>query len=129
MAEGLLRHDFGDSFDVYSAGTSPGTLRPEAVRVMSEIGIDISSQYSKHVDQFLGWDFDYIITVCDNAREHCPVFPGSARRIHHSFEDPPAEDVCSAEERLAIFRRTREEIRAWLKEFATTITVNHSDKS
>src|SRR5213594_3438695 len=90
MAEGLLRHDAGDGFAVESAGTKPGQVRPEAIAVMREIGIDISEHRSKHVDEFAGQKFDYILTVCDNARENCPVFPGRATRIHHNFEDPAA---------------------------------------
>ncbi len=89
MAEGLLRHDGGELFEVESAGVKPGSVRPEAIRVMREIGIDISGHRSKSVDEFIGRDFDYVITVCDNARETCPVFPGKTQRLHQSFEDPP----------------------------------------
>lgn len=88
MAEGLLRHDGGDQFEVESAGVSPGSVRPEAIEVMGEIGIDITGHRSKSVEEFIGQRFDYLITVCDNARETCPVFPGDAERIHQSFEDP-----------------------------------------
>lgn len=118
MAEGLLRRDGGDSFEVESAGVEPGSVRPEAIEVMNEIGIDISNHRSKSADEFIGQKFDYIITVCDNAKESCPVFPGSAERIHQSFEDPPAESVGDYKSRLEIFRRVRDEIRNWLKEFA-----------
>jgi arsenate reductase len=114
MAEGLLRHDAGDRFEVESAGTKPGSLRPEAIAVMSEIGIDISRRRSKNVDEFTGQKFDYVITVCDNARETCPVFSGAAEKLHRSFEDPAAF-VGSNEERLALFRRVRDELRAWLR--------------
>jgi arsenate reductase len=117
MAEGLLRHDAGERFDVKSAGTRPGIVRPEAVAVMKEIGIDISGQRSKHVDEFAGQWFDYVITVCDNAKESCPVFFGAAERLHHSFDDPAALKG-SEEERLALFRRVRGELRAYLAEFA-----------
>src|SRR5579862_9405708 len=86
MAEGLLRHDAGDRFTVESAGTKPSVVRPEAIAVMAELGIDISAQRSKHVAEFAGQPFDYVITVCDNARESCPVFPGATKRLHHSFE-------------------------------------------
>src|SRR5258707_15238701 len=78
MAEGLLRHDAGDRFEIESAGTKPGRVRPEAIVVMAELGIDIASHRSKHVDEFAGQDFDIVLTVCDNARESCPVFPGGA---------------------------------------------------
>ncbi len=89
MAEGILRHDGKGAFEAESAGVNPGAVRSEAIRAMLEIGIDISGHRSKSVDEFLGQDFDYIITVCDNAKEACPVFPGKARRIHQGFEDPP----------------------------------------
>jgi arsenate reductase len=117
MAEGLLRQDAGEQFDVESAGTRPGTVRPEAIAVMKELGIDISGHRSKHVDEFQGQKFDYVITVCDNAKESCPVFFGAAQRLHHSFDDPAALNG-SEEERLALFRRVRSELRTYLAEFA-----------
>jgi arsenate reductase len=116
MAEGLLRHDAGDRFEVDSAGTKPGTVRPEAIAVMKEIGIDISGHRSKSVDEFAGQSFDYVLTVCDNAKESCPVYPGHANRLHHAFEDPAATDGPEGE-RLALFRRVRDEIRDYLKTF------------
>lgn len=119
MAEGLLRHDAGDRFEVESAGVNPSIVRPEAIQAMKEIGIDILSHRSKSIDEFSGQQFDFIITVCDNAKESCPVFPGNAERIHRSFEDPPPANVGDYESRLEIFRRVREEIRIWLREFAT----------
>ena len=118
MAEGLLRHDAGEAFEVESAGTKPGTVRPEAMEAMQEIGIDISSHRSKHVDTFDGQRFDYVITVCDNAKEICPVFMGAVQRLHHSFEDPPPPSIGTDAERLAIFRRVRDELRQYLQEFA-----------
>lgn len=118
MAEGLLRHDAGDAFEVESAGTKPGTVRPEAIRAMQEVGIDISRHRSKHVDEFLGQRFDYVITVCDNARETCPIFPGAVKRLHQSFEDPPPPSVGTDEERMAVFRKVRDELRFYLKSFA-----------
>ncbi|HRH41693.1 MAG TPA: arsenate reductase ArsC [Pyrinomonadaceae bacterium] len=118
MAEGLLRHDRGDEFEVESAGVAPGKVRPEAIEAMGEIGIDISHHRSKSADEFVGQNFDYIITVCDNAKETCPVFPGKAERIHQSFEDPPPESVGDYESRIEIFRRVRDEIKEWLKTFA-----------
>lgn len=117
MAEGLLREIGGGKFEVESAGVAPSSVRPEAVEAMSEIGIDISAHRSKSADEFVGQRFDYIITVCDNAKETCPVFPGKAKRIHQSFEDPPPESVGDYESRLSIFRRVRDEIRGWLREF------------
>ncbi len=117
MAEGILRHDGGGAFEVFSAGVKPSAVRPEAIRVMREIGIDISGHRSKSVDEFTGQEFDYAITVCDNANEICPVFPGKTNRIHQSFEDPPPPGAKSEEETLAIFRRVRDEIREWMKSF------------
>jgi arsenate reductase len=120
MAEGLLRHDAGEPFDVESAGTKPGRVRPEAIAVMQELGIDISGHRSKHVDEFEGQTFDTVITVCDNAREACPVFFGAVERLHHSFDDPPPIAEGTEEERMAIFRRVRDELRAYLVDFAQT---------
>jgi len=117
MAEGLLRHDAGDRFDVESAGTKPSAVRPEAIAAMKELGIDIATHRSKHVDEFAGQPFDYVITVCDHARESCPVFFGAAQRLHHSFDDPAAAPG-SEEQRLTLFRRVRDELRAYLREFA-----------
>jgi arsenate reductase (thioredoxin) len=117
MAEGLLRHDAGERFDVESAGTRPGTVRPEAIAAMKELGIDISWHRSKHVDEFEGQRFDYVITVCDNAKESCPVFFGAAERLHHSFDDPAALNG-SEEVRMALFRRVRSELRTYLAKFA-----------
>ncbi len=114
MAEGLLRHDAGDRFEVASAGVAPAQVRPEAIEVMREIGIDISHHRSKSVDEFTGQEFDYVITVCDNANEQCPIFPGKTQRIHWSFEDP-ASVQGDEQARLAVFRRVRDEIRVRLK--------------
>lgn len=116
MAEGLLRHDAGDRFEVSSAGTRPTQVRPEAVAAMREIGIDISRHHSKSVDEFAHRAFDYVLTVCDNAKEVCPVFPGNAIRLHHSFEDPAAVEGPS-EAKLAAFRRVRDQLREYLKGF------------
>ncbi|MFM9903512.1 MAG: arsenate reductase ArsC [Pyrinomonadaceae bacterium] len=116
MAEGLLRHQAGDKFDVTSAGTVASFVRPQAIEVMKEIGIDISGHRSKCLDEFLGTSFDYIITVCDNANQTCPVFPGKATRIHYSFDDP-AEAKGTDDEILQVFRRVRDEIRDKLLEF------------
>jgi arsenate reductase len=121
MAEGLLRHDAGDKFEVESAGTKPGTVRPEAIAVMNELGIDIGRHRSKHVSEFDGQHFDYVITVCDNARESCPIFPGAAERLHHSFEDPPSASHGTEEERMAIFRRVRDELRPYLDGFTRKV--------
>jgi arsenate reductase len=124
MAEGLLRHDAGEQFAVESAGTSPGIVRPEAIAAMHELGIDIGGHRSKHVDEFGGLRFDYVMTVCDNAKESCPIFPAAVKRLHHSFEDPPPASVGSEEERMAIFRRVRDELREYLREFAHQETLD-----
>ncbi len=119
MAEGLLRHDAGNAFEVFSAGTKPTEVRPEAIAVMREAGIDISGHRSKSVDEFAGQDFDYVITVCDNAKQSCPIYPAKTKRIHWSIEDPAAVQG-SEEERLAAFRRIRDELRSRLQRFAET---------
>ena len=116
MAEGLLRHDAGDRFEVVSAGVKPSGIRPEAIAVMRELGIDVSGQLSKHVTEFSGQTFDYVLTVCDNARENCPIFPGGSVSIHHNFVDPAAVSG-SEEERLAVFRQVRDHIREYLRSF------------
>jgi len=106
MAEGLLRDMGAGAIAVFSAGTKPGIVRPEAIAVMAERGIDISGHRSKHVDEFEGQTFDYVITVCDNANETCPVFPGAPRRLHWSLPDPAAVEG-SEQVRLDAFRRVR----------------------
>lgn len=115
MAEGLLRSMAGDRFEVESAGTRPSTVNPLAIRAMREIGIDISSHRSKSVDEFSGRPFDLMITVCDNAKEECPVLP-LGEKLHWSFDDPAAA-VGTEEERLQEFRRIRDEIKARLEDF------------
>lgn len=117
MAEGLLRDIAGDRFDVESAGTIASFVRPQAIAAMHEIGIDISGHRSKSLDEFRDRKFDHVITVCDNAAENCPVFPGRAERIHWSFDDP-ADASGTDEEKLAVFRRVRDEISARLRDFA-----------
>jgi len=122
MAEGLLRHDAGEQFDVESAGIKASSVRPEAIAAMRELGIDISGHRSKNVDEVEGQQFDYVITVCDNARETCPVFVGTAKQVHQSFEDPPAPLVGTDEERMTIFRRVRDELRAYLRDFSSRVS-------
>jgi len=114
MAEGILRHLYGDRFEAYSAGTTATEVRPQAAQVMGEIGIDLSSHRSKSVNEFLGRDIDYVVTVCDQARETCPFFPGGKEYIHQGFADPstltgPEEDV------LAGYRRVLDEIKDWVE--------------
>ena len=120
MAEGLLRSSGGNRFDVSSAGTKPGIVRPEAIAVMAELGIDLSGHRSKHVREFEGQNFDYVITVCDDAKESCPVFPGNTRRIHWSFPDPAAIDG-NEMERLAAFRRVRDSLAETLRDFTVSM--------
>ena len=118
MAEGLMRHEAGDLFDVFSAGTKPSLVRPEAIAVMNEIGIDISAHRSKSVDEFLGQQLDTVITVCDNANESCPVFPGRTQRLHWPFEDP-ASAHGTEDQRKDSFRKVRDQIRARIMVFLT----------
>ena len=119
MAEGWLRHLAGDRFEVVSAGTEASSVNPLAIAAMAERGIDISTHKSKAVGQFLGETFHVLITVCDNAKEKCPIFPGVLKRVHWPLEDPAAA-LGSDAERLSVFRRIRDEIEArvqdWLKE-------------
>ena len=110
MAEGLLRTLAGDRFEAMSAGTEATHVRPLAIRAMRELGVDISGQESKTLDRYLREPFDYVITVCDDANEACPFFPGAANRLHWSFEDP-SRAKGSEEERLAVFRSVRDRIR------------------
>jgi len=116
MAEGFLRHIAGDRFEVFSAGVKPTQVNPLAIKVMAEAGIDISKHRSKSAMEFLGQQFDYIITVCDNAKQTCPVFPGKHEKIHWDLEDP-AEAQGSEEERIVVFRKIRDEIRKKIEEW------------
>ena len=111
MAEGLLRHLAGDRFEVYSAGTEATFVRPEAISVMAEIGVDISGQESEALERYLDEPFDHVVTVCDDANEACPVFPGARNRLHWSFRDP-SRAAGGGEERLGVFREVRDEILA-----------------
>lgn len=116
MAEGFLRSIAGGAVEVHSAGTQPSRVNPLAIEAMKEVGIDISRHRSKSVDEFAGQQFDYVITVCDSARQACPIFPGGGQRLHWSFEDPAAATGLE-EERRRVFRRVRDEIGARLQEF------------
>jgi arsenate reductase (thioredoxin) len=111
MAEGLLRHLAGDRFEVYSAGTEATSVRPEATKVMAELGVDISGQESKTLGSYPDEPFDYVVTVCDDANEACPIFPGAKNRLHWSFRDP-SQATGSEEARLRVFRGVRNEILA-----------------
>ena len=111
MAEGLLRDMAGDRFEAFSAGTEATRVRPEAISVMAEIGVDISAQESEVLDRYLGETLDLVVTVCDDANESCPVFPKAGERLHWSFPDP-SKAAGGYEERLRVFRNVRDEIRA-----------------
>jgi arsenate reductase len=117
MAEGWTRHLKGDLIEPYSAGIETHGLNPLAVKVMAEAGVGISGQKSKHVDSVKDVPFDYVVTVCDNANETCPLFPGKVKRVHVSFEDPPrlAKTATSEEEAVGHYRRVRDEIRRFVE--------------
>ena len=117
MAEGWARHLKSDIIDAVSAGTETHGLNPDAVMVMAEAGVDISGARSKNVSEFLDIPFDYVVTVCDSAREACPFFPGEGRVVHRGFDDPPAlaKGIEDREKRLDIYRRVRDEIRAFVE--------------
>lgn len=116
IAEGYLRHLGGERFEVLSAGTEPSVVNPLSLEVMREVGIDLSGHYSKQVADFLGQSFTYLITVCDSAREKCPIFPGAVKRIHWPLADPAAVEG-SDEIRRAAFRRTRDEVAERVRAF------------
>jgi arsenate reductase len=118
MGEGLLRHLGGERYEVHSAGTLPSGLADETVDVMKEVGIDVSGQWSKHVDEFAGEAFDYVITVCDSARQECPVFPNATEMLHWDVEDP-SDTFARGGTLLDAFRSAREELRRRIAEFLT----------
>lgn len=120
MGEGLFRHEGAGQWQVESAGTKPSLVRPEAIAAMAEIGIDISGHRSKSVNEFVGQNFDYVVTVCDNARDACPVFPGAVNRLHWSFEDPASAQGPEAQ-RIAEFRRIRNQIHERVRTFADAL--------
>jgi arsenate reductase len=122
MAEGFLRHIGGDVFEAVSAGTEPGALNPLAVEVMAEEGVDISGQQAKSVDDFVQQQFDYVVTVCDDAKEACPFFPNVLHGLHWSFPDP-SQVIGSREERLAVFREVRDGIRERVEQFVASTTA------
>lgn len=115
MAEGLMNARYADRFEAWSAGTDPSRVNPFAIEALAEVGIDISGRRSKSVDEFIGQELDYVVTVCDHANEACPFFPGGKKRIHHGFRNPSAAKG-TMEERMAVFRRVRDEISAWIEE-------------
>ena len=115
IAEGLMNTFFGNDYIALSAGTEPTQVNPYAIKVMEEVGIDVTSHYSKSMDLFIEQDFDYVVTVCDHANETCPFFPGGKKRVHKGFQDPSTIEGIE-EEKLSGFRRIRDEIRAWIEE-------------
>ncbi|MFQ6125481.1 MAG: arsenate reductase ArsC [Candidatus Heimdallarchaeota archaeon] len=114
MAEGLLKTLYGTHYNAFSAGIEPSDVNPFAIKVMAELGIDISMYHSKNIENFRGKEFDYVVTVCDHAKETCPFFPGGKKFLHQGFEDP---STCTGteEEILTCFKRVRDEIRDWIK--------------
>ncbi len=116
MAEGIMNTLYGDKFIAFSAGTEPKGVNPLAIEVLKEIGIDISYHRSKSINEFKGEVFDYVVTVCDNAKENCPFLPGGKKYIHRSFLDPTRVEG-SYEERLEVFRKVRDEILRWIKDY------------
>ena len=124
MAEGMLRAWGGEKFDARSAGTEASSVRPEAIGVMAEIGIDIGKHRSKSVQEFLGQPFDWVITVCDQARESCPIFPGVAEIAHWSVEDP-SDSSGDEDERLTVFRRVRDDLRDRMHVFIEAASNEH----
>lgn len=124
MAEGVLKHICQDKYEIFSAGIKPSIVRPEAIKVLSEIDLDISANRSKSVDEFVDKEIDYVLTVCDNAQENCPYFPAQTKLIHHSFADP-AEIEGNEETRLVAFRRVRDEIKQYLEnDFVRLVALN-----
>jgi arsenate reductase len=123
MAEGWARALHGDRLEPWSAGTAPGRVDPRAIQVMREVGVDLSPQRSKPLEEVAGNAFDAVVTVCDRARESCPVLPGIARRLHAGFDDPPrlADGATSEEQALAHYRRVRDEIRAFVEALPETL--------
>jgi arsenate reductase (thioredoxin) len=125
MAEGWMRLLHGDLFEVFSAGLNPGRVDPLAIRVMAEAGVDISGNRSKHIDEFRQMSIDYVVTVCDNAREACPFFPARNKKIHMSFDDPPhlVNASSTPEEILDMYRRVRDEIRKFVTDLPESLTA------
>lgn len=114
MAQGWASHLKGDCIEPFSAGVTPGKVNEKAIEIMKEAGVDISTHHSKHIDNVMGVEFDYVITVCDNAKEHCPIFPGKAKMIHHKFEDPSFM-IGTKEQIDASFREVRDQIRNFIE--------------
>jgi arsenate reductase len=130
MAEGWAKHLLGNKAEIYSAGTAPHGVDPRAIKVMAETGIDISGQGSNHADEYLEIPFDLVVTVCDSARETCPLFPGSGKTLHRSFDDPPrlAREMIDEESALDHYRRGRDEIREFVQEMLLSFNKDQSDR-
>jgi arsenate reductase len=126
MAEGWARHLKGNVIEAYSAGVRPQNVSERAIKVMREAGVDISGQRSEHVDDYANVDFDYVVTVCDNAKEQCPVFPKKVRTIHKQFDDPAAASG-TEEQVMAEFRRVRNEIRSFVEELPGLLEKNKDE--
>ena len=126
MAEGWCRHLKDDVIESYSAGIETHGLNPNAVKVMAEAGVDISSYHSKHLNELKDIDFDYVVTVCDSAHESCPIFSGKTRVVHVGFDDPPrlAEQAKTEEEALNIYRRVRDEIKSFVEKLPRYLEKN-----
>jgi arsenate reductase len=122
MAEGWARHLKGDTIDAYSAGLLPGSVNPRAIKVMKEVGVDLSKQRSKHIDELAGINFDYVVTVCDYAKQQCPTFGGQVRVIHKNIEDPSFLEG-TEEEIMAAFRKTRDEIKEFIIDLINTLNL------
>jgi arsenate reductase len=131
MAEGWTRHVASDRIEPYSAGVAPTQLDPRAIRVMAECGVEIGGQRSKHLDELTDLRFDDVVTVCDNARERCPVFPGDTHVVHVSFDDPPrlAGSAPSEESALDHYRRVRDEIRAFVERLPDLLEQQTGERS
>ncbi len=131
MAEGWARHLKADAIEACSAGVEPSKLNPDAVRVMAEVGVDISQQRAKHVRELIDGPIDYVVTVCDHAQETCPVFPGPAKLVHRSFDDPPhlAANAQTEDERLSPYRRVRDEIRAYVETLPGSLPEKEGTKT
>lgn len=130
MAEGWARHLKSDAIEPYSAGIETHGLNPSAVKVMAEAGVDISGHRSKHLDELKDVPFDYVVTVCDNAHESCPIFPGKTKVVHVGFDDPPrlAKDIASEDEALDCYRRVRDEIRAFVNTLPDSLEQEKNDE-
>jgi arsenate reductase len=130
MAEGWARHLRGGTVEPYSAGIEKHGMNPHAVKVMAEAGVDLSKHYSKTLDDLNGVVFDYVVTVCGHANEHCPVFPGKTKVVHVGFEDPPSltKDIPDGEAKLAVYRRVRDQIRRFIETLPGALAARAAER-